>query len=320
MNRRIVFLAATALFATGASQFGASGLLATNSSANLQESSADWRLVWSDEFDGSEIDEAKWSHEVNCWGGGNNEKQCYTDQPENASVADGMLTITALQQETTGFALPGQMRGDGEAEMATLPYSSARLVTSGKADWKYGKFEIRAKLPYGQGTWPAIWMLPRDEYYGPWAASGEIDILEAVNLGAACDTCDGGKENKILGTLHFGGTWPKNHHKGNATVLPITEDGFNVFGIEWEEGEVRWYVDGQHYATLKPEDWSTTSELAEGNPAAPFDRPFYMILNLAIGGHLSEDLNEKGIDPIGYPKHLIVDYVRVYQRGEGSGR
>lgn len=309
----------TAQSAICAALLSAAPIYSANSTDAGPEKSK-WTMVWSDEFNGQSIDMEKWQFETNCWGGGNNEKQCYTDLPENASVSDGLLKITALQKETTGFALPGQMRGEGNPEMATLPYSSARLVTKGKAAWKYGRFEIRAQLPTGQGTWPAIWMLPSDEYYGAWAASGEIDILEAVNLGTRCDSCEGGKENKILGTLHFGGVWPKNHHKGNATTLPKTEDGFNVFGVEWEEGEVRWYVDGNHYATLTPKDWNTTSELAKDRPAAPFDRPFYMILNLAIGGHLSEDLNEKGIDPSGYPKHMKIDWVRVYQLADGENQ
>ncbi|HCB15477.1 MAG TPA: glycosyl hydrolase family 16, partial [Alteromonas sp.] len=124
---------------------------------------ADWQLVWSDDFDGSAIDSAKWTHEVNCVGGGNNEQQCYTDDPANSYVADGMLHIVALPAE----------------EGAEKPYTSARLNTRYKGDFKYGRFEMRAKLPSGQGSWPAFWMLPTDYVYGGWPKSGEIDIMEA---------------------------------------------------------------------------------------------------------------------------------------------
>ena len=139
-----------------------------------------WQLVWNDEFDGDAIDSSKWDWETNCWGGGNNELQCYTDRPENSFIRDGKLVIHAQPEEFTGPAEPlewGSNAGD-----RTLPYTSARLRTLGQGDWKYGRIEVRAKLPQGQGIWPAIWMLPTDWVYGGWAASGEMDIMEAVNL------------------------------------------------------------------------------------------------------------------------------------------
>jgi beta-glucanase (GH16 family) len=292
-------------------------------SAAAHEPAGDgWLLVWSDEFDGAAIDRSKWEFDVDCWGGGNNERQCYTDKPHNAAVVDGKLVISARKEKATGPAFPLSQRGDpakAKAE-ASRDFTSARLVTRGKAAWTYGKIEVRAKLPQGQGTWPAIWMLPNDNHYGTWAASGEIDILEAVNLGVRCDTCAGGIENRILGTLHFGGQWPDNRYKGDETALPAPLDGFHVFGIVWEKGKIVWTVDGKPYATRIASEWSSSGST---DPAAPFDRPFHLILNLAVGGGLAEDRGLKGVDESGYPKNMEIDWVRVWQcdgdAGSGCG-
>lgn len=151
---------------------------------------SDWQMVWSDEFDGTSIDTNKWNFELNCAGGGNNEKQCYTDSEQNAFIKDGALNIVALPAE----------------EGAEKPYTSARLNTRYNADFTYGRFEMRAKLPSGQGSWPAFWMMPTDEVYGTWPRSGEIDILEAVNLKTIAE--DGTVEANIHGTLHYGREWP----------------------------------------------------------------------------------------------------------------
>jgi beta-glucanase (GH16 family) len=273
-----------------------------------------WRLVWADEFDGAAIDRSKWDFDVDCWGGGNNERQCYTDKRGNAAVGDGRLVITALKEKATGPAFPLSQRGEaGKANArATRDFTSARLVTRGKAAWTYGKIEVRAKLPQGQGTWPAIWMLPEDSHYGTWAASGEIDILEAVNLGVRCDTCAGGIENRILGTLHFGGQWPANKHKGDETALPAPIDGFHIFGIVWQRGKIVWTVDGKPYAKRVAGEWNSSGS---ADPAAPFDRPFHLILNLAVGGGLAEGRGLKGVDDRGYPKIMEIDWVRVWQCG-----
>lgn len=273
-----------------------------------------WKLVWSDEFDGSGIDRSKWDFDVDCWGGGNNERQCYTDRKDNAAVKDGKLVITARKEAASGPAFPLAQRSDPAKAnaRATKDYSSARLVTRGKAAWTYGKVEVRAKLPQGQGTWPAIWMLPEDHHYGTWAASGEIDILEAVNLGAKCKECPGGIENRILGTLHSGGQWPANKHKGDETILPAPIDDFHVFGIIWEAGRISWTIDGKVYATQRAGDWNTTGSK---DPNAPFDRPFHLLLNLAVGGGLAESRTEKGVDGRGYPKSFEIDWVRVWQCG-----
>jgi beta-glucanase (GH16 family) len=280
---------------------------------NGKAAAVDWLLVWSDEFVGPKIDRRKWGFDVDCWGGGNDEQQCYRDGKHNAAIEDGKLVITARRQQHVGAAWPVHMRGSVQEPNARVakPFTSGRLTTRGKAAWRYGKVEVRARLPQGQGTWPAIWMLPRDQDYGPWAASGEIDILEAVNLGVACKTCPTGREDTILGTLHFGDRLPRNAQKGEEIHFPEVLDGFHTYGIEWEPGRITWQVDGRTYATrLASEWWSAGSQ----DPGAPFNREFYLILNLAIGGKLPENRGLGGIDREGFPKRMEIDWVRVWQK------
>ncbi len=242
-----------------------------------------WTLVWQDEFDAAKIDLSKWTHEVNAQGGGNNELQYYTDRPENSYLEDGSLVIEARKEQYT----------DPEG---TRSYTSARMVSRGKGDWKYGRFDIRAKLPYGKGLWPAIWMMPSESVYGGWAASGEIDIMEML----------GHETNKVYGTLHYGGTWPDNVHTGTDYVLPSGDfvNSFHVFSLQWEPGEIRWYVDGIQYQTQK--EWHTKN----GIFPAPFDQDFFMILNVAVGGNWPGDPDHTTL----FPQRMFVDYVRVYKK------
>ena len=283
---------------------------------------SDWVMVWSDDFDGQAIDTSKWNFELNCAGGGNNEKQCYTDSSENAFISDGILNIVALPAE----------------EGAEKPYTSARLTTQYKADFTYGRFEIRAKLPSGQGSWPAFWMMPTDSEYGGWPRSGEIDILEAVNLKAVAE--DGTVESNIYGTLHYGREWPNNASSGKAYTFPEgmnPADDFHTYAIEWQEGEIRWYVDGYLYATqrrseirynskdeavgLKHKGWFAeyfeqgSGELTTHWDTAPFDKDFFLILNHAVGGDWPENVNNLGIDETAFAEgqSFEVDYVRVYE-------
>ena len=289
---------------------------------NPTEPVSDWRMVWNDEFDSTSIDTNKWNFELNCAGGGNNEKQCYTDSEENAFIKDGVLNIVALPAE----------------EGAEKPYTSARLNTRYNADFTYGRFEMRAKLPSGQGSWPAFWMMPTDEEYGTWPRSGEIDILEAVNLKTVAE--DGTVEANIHGTLHYGREWPNNSSSGKAYTFPEgmnPADDFHTYAIEWQEGEIRWYVDGYLYATqrrsevrynskdepvgLKHKGWFAeyfeqgSGELTTHWDTAPFDKDFYLILNNAVGGDWPENVNNLGVDAAAFAEgqSFEIDYVRVYE-------
>ncbi len=274
-----------------------------------------WQLAWSDEFADVAIDPAKWTLANDCWGGGNHEQQCYTGRAANAHVEDGQLLITARREAFTGPAFTiDQRTGPDHQGNATRPFTSARLETRGKAAWRYGRIEVRARLPQGQGLWPAIWMMPEDNHFGAWAASGEIDIMEAVNLGEPCRTgqpgCPAGHEQGVLGTLHFGGVQPANRHRGATTAMPAPVDGFHVYALEWSPAAITWSIDGVPYETQTPGDWSTTGSTS---PGAPFDQPFHLILNLAVGGHLPEERNSGGVTVKGFPKVMVVDWVRVWQ-------
>lgn len=289
---------------------------------NLEGPATGWELVWSDEFEGSSIDEAKWAHEVDCAGGGNQESQCYTADAANSYVADGILNIVALKAP----------------EGAEKPYTSARLSTKGKADFTFGRIEMRAKLPSGQGSWPAFWMLPSDNVYGIWPRSGEIDIVEAVNLKAA--DADGNSEAHVHGTLHYGREWPKNEQSGKSYQLPDgvnPADDFHTYAIEWQQGEIRWYVDDYLYATQRRSElrynakgeavglaykgWFTeyydqsSGELALSWSDAPFDEKFHLIVNFAVGGNWPVSVNETGIDDSAFSESnkYQIDFVRVYQ-------
>lgn len=266
-----------------------------------------WQLVWNDEFDGDAIDSSKWDWETNCWGGGNNELQCYTDRPENSFIRDGKLVIHAQPEEFTGPAEPlewGSNAGD-----RTLPYMSARLRTLGQGDWKYGRIEVRAKLPQGQGIWPGIWMLPTDWVYGGWAASGEMDIMEAVNLNVD-------EQMHIHGTLHYGREWPGNVFSGTD----YTAEGFNpvenfhTYAIEWSQREIRWYVDDVHYATQKSSGWYSQVMGADGYHEnvpgdAPFDQRFHLLMNVTVGGNWPGAPDDK----TAFPVEMQIDHVRVFE-------
>jgi beta-glucanase (GH16 family) len=283
-----------------------------------------WQLVWQDEFENEIIDLTKWSLEVNCFGGGNNEQQCYTDRAENAFIEQGILKVVALKENFTGPAAQDDDANYNPSNTRTLPYTSARLRSKSKGDWTFGRFEIRAKLPQGQGTWPAIWMLPTDWAYGGWAGSGEIDIMEAVNLKAKSD--EGGasadqEESRVHGTLHYGRAWPENVYSGQAFNLPggiNPADDFHEYAVEWQAGEIRWYVDDIHFATQRDTGWysqymNNDGVLVNGEDGAPFDQKFHLLLNFAVGGAWAANVNEKGIDDSVFPQSLEIDYVRVYE-------
>lgn len=294
---------------------------------------AQWRLVWSDEFDGTAIDRSKWDFDrgtgywlamPNPWGGfwtkgwGNAELQCYTDRRENAYVEEGMLHIRALKESYQGSN-----------------YTSARLKTRKNErnvplfSKKYGRFEFRAKLPVGQGLWPALWLLPEDEKYGPWASSGEIDVVETK----------GQDPSKVYGTLVYGSRHPKNTFVSKEYALPNRGSiaHFHVYALEWEPGEFRWYVDNQLYATqdfwwscsqttairkTNDRDGSYVYSVEGVNPVndtdvnpwpAPFDQPFYILMNVSVGGRFVGDPDRTTV----FPHEMVVDFVRVYDKVGG---
>lgn len=280
---------------------------------------AGWTLLWSDEFNTPGAPDPEiWSHEVNCWGGGNDERQCYTDRLENSYVdEEGLLHIVAKEE---GFAGPSIQDDDPgyPGPAVTRAYTSGRLRTKNKADWKYGRAEIRAKVPGGQGIWPAIWMLPTDWKYGGWPSSGEIDIVEAVNLGLGDFE---GAGDLIHGTLHYGLPWPQWENHGRSYPMDVNPaDDFHVYAIEWEADEIRWYVDGAHYQTQTSDGWynyiwrGQETGFAVANPRAPFDQRFHLVLNVAVGG------NWPGPPDTGWAadREMLIDYVRVYAINEGT--
>ena len=242
---------------------------------------AKWELIWKDEFDGKSLDETKWEVIVNGRGGGNKELQYY--RRENVRVADGMLVIESRKEKFTG--------PDG-----TRDYTSARIRTKGKGDWKYGKIEVRARLPHGRGIWPAIWMMPTDNRYGNWPNSGEIDIMELL----------GHEPQRVHGTLHWGDRIKRHMQKGEVYHLASSTfaDDFHNFGVEWQEGKISWTVDGNVYQTQK--EWHTLNSPFP----APFDQRFHLILNVAVGGAWPGDPDAK----TEFPASMMVDWVRIYQK------
>jgi len=267
--------------------------------ANTQPDSGTWEMIWSDEFDGVELNSENWNiqqgdgsaHGLDRWG--NNELQWYW--ADNVTVEDGNLIIAAKQQQlTSGF-----------------PYTSGRIRSNGKVDIKYGRVEARLQVPAGQGLWSAFWMLPTDSPYGGWASSGEIDIMEAINPGSA--------DKNQFGTLHHGFPWPLNEYSGQVFDT-APEDGFHTYAIEWERDEIRWYIDDVNYNTVKSNHWFSyyyagqDMGYVEGSSTAPFDVDFHILLNLAVGGNLPGPVAWN----TNFPAEMLVDYVRVFSCDTGN--
>lgn len=236
--------------------------------------------VWADEFDytGKPAPE-KWSYDIGGGGWGNNELQYYTDALSNAQVADGKLIITARREKKEN-----------------RDYTSARLVTKNKGDWTYGRFEVKAKLPSGRGTWPAIWMLPTDNAYGGWPKSGEIDIMEHVGF----------DQDRVHVTVH---TQAYNHsiktQRGKSILVPTASTAFHLYRVDWTPEAVRGYIDNQQLFEFRNE--------GSGPAAWPFDKRFHLLLNMAVGGNWG---GAQGVDPAVFPQSMEVDYVRVYRLKE----
>jgi beta-glucanase (GH16 family) len=237
---------------------------------------ASWKLAWADEFDGPDIDTNNWGYDLgNLYGGwGNSELEYYTSRTCNAFITDGNLVIQAIKESYSGYE-----------------YTSSRMITKGKMSRKYGKVEARMKLPYGQGIWPAFWMMGDT---GNWPACGEIDVMEMIGGGDA-------RDNKSYGTGHWddGG-----HQMSGGSIMPVAwpaklSDEYHIFTIEWDASSIKWFVDGVQFHTM-----DTTPAVR-----SEFNQPYYILLNLAVGG------TWPGI-PDGttvFPQVMYVDYVRWYE-------
>jgi beta-glucanase (GH16 family) len=275
-----------------------------------------WTLVWSDEFEGDALDRSKWDCDLGngfyddrnqTWvpGWGNEELQHYTDDEENISVRDSCVTIRAL---------PSSQHDCG--------YTSARLKTRARDGRvlfakRYGRFEFRARVPWGKGLWPALWMLPAADLYGGWAASGEIDLMEIV----------GEQPEQVLSSLHFGSAAPRRTLITATHPLPPGQlvSGWHTYAVEWEPGEIRFDVDG--VPTCRYDHWWSCGIARDGQGVeaaceadlhpwpAPFDQPFYLIMNVAVGGNFPGKPNAE----TRFPAELVVDWVRVYDKVGGYG-
>jgi beta-glucanase (GH16 family) len=244
-----------------------------------------WTLVWSDEFnapDGSAPDSGKWTFQTGGNSFGNQELEYYTSRPQNAVIRNGNLVITALRENYTGT--------DG----VSRSYTSARMNTSKKFKQAYGRFEARIKIPYGQGMWPAFWMLGDDISTNRWPACGEIDIMENI-----------GREPSIVhGTIH-GPVYSGAHGIGSPFSFSDGRrfaDDYHLYSVEWSPNQIRFYVDNNLYATRTPADLPAGTKWV-------YDHPFFIILNLAVGGGWPGSPDATTV----FPQQMFVDHVRVYK-------
>lgn len=240
---------------------------------------AERKLVWSDEFDRPGLpDPAKWKYDVGGHGFGNNELQYYLGpRSENARVENGLLIIEARKENHEN-----------------RHYTSAKLTTQGTGEWKYGRIDVRARLPKGRGTWPAIWMLSAKKPL-KWPLDGEIDIMEHV----------GYNEGQIHGTIH---TQAYNHtvntQKTGIKKLPDVTRNFHTYSIDWSAEKIDFLIDNERYFTI------TKQETGSSYEQWPLDQPFYLILNVAVGGNWG---GQQGVDESIWPQRMEIDYVRVFQ-------
>jgi len=246
----------------------------------LAPSGNDWRLVWSDEFSGNSLNPANWSYEYGAGGWGNDELQTYTASPENVHVRDGNLVLKAVY---------------GPDGAGGLGYTSARIITKGKTEFRYGKVAARIRLPFGQGPWPAFWLLGSGNSEEGWPDCGEIDIMESGRV-----------QGIVSGALHFRAG--HGYHQGlyKETQIPgdTSENAYHVYAVEWDNGEISWSIDGIKYFTGP----INTAEMHA------FHKPFFIILNLAVGGPETFYTGKKPPDVSVFPQSMYVDWVRVYKK------
>ena len=242
-----------------------------------------WNIVWQDEFDKDSLDLTKWSREIGGHGWGNNELQFYTDSDSNSYVENGNLVVKAQ-------VVP---QGIGSSKGLRY-YSSARLRTYGKGDWKYGRIEVKAKVASGQGIWPAIWMLPTDWLFGGWPSSGEIDIMEHVGYDLGV----------VHGSVH---TEAYNHkintQRSSARKIANVDTEFHVYSIIWDKDKISFFIDDVQYFLFENDQ--------QGNYKTwPFDQRFHLLINIAVGG----DWPGNPDNSTNFPRKMLVDYVRVYEK------
>lgn len=261
-------------------------LSSCNTASKLQENTnKDYSLVWSDEFDETAINTNNWSYQVEPAGRFNNEWQAYTNSSDNAYIENGNMVIEA------------KYNGNG---LAKGNFTSARMITQGKKNFKYGKVQARIKVPYGQGIWPAFWMLGSNiKENNPngtvnWPYCGEIDIMEKVGGGI--------KEKELHGTIHF---WEDSKNKwtyigGKTTTTNNLADDFHVYEVEWDAEKIIWKLDGIEYHRQN----ITSSDYDE------FRNEFYILLNVAVGGDWPGAPNSTTT----FPQKMLIDWVRVYQK------
>ncbi len=258
-------------------------------SVGISSSHAVWQLTWSDEFDGTNVDTTKWTFETgNNNGWGNSEREYYTGRTNNAYVANGLLHIVARQESMGGF-----------------PYTSARMKSQGLFSQTYGKFEFRAKLPQGVGFWPALWMMGTNIASVGWPACGEMDVMES----------NGSYPNQAQGTLHYSDA--SNNHLQQTRIYSFPGDyvtNFHTYAVEWSTNLIRWVIDG--VAIQAWTSWSSST----GPYPAPYNKPFFILMNMAIGGsYLGFPTDAQINSGTVFPGEMQVDYVRVYQDVPATG-
>ena len=236
--------------------------------ADIKQTDPSYTLVWSDEFNGSTLDESSWNYNIGGHGWGNNEQEYYTDR--NATLENGNLVISCIKEEIDSNG-----------------YTSARITTKGKHEFLYGKIEARIKIPTGQGLWPAFWMLGANIDQVNWPQCGEVDIMEHINA-----------DSTFYGTLH----WLNDQKVSSGNHTNVAPDDFHVYGVEWTADSITWQLDGNRYHSVDIKNNANSTE--------EFHKPFFILLNLAIGG----DWPGQTIDESKVPARMLVDYVRVYQK------
>ena len=252
----------------------------TDAGYDAPTSYAGYTLAWSDEFNSPSVDAGVWTFETgdgcpNLCGWGNNELEYYTNRPDNLFFQDGKMIIEAKSESLGG-----------------KQYTSTRIKTEGKKTFKFGRIDIRAKLPKGKGIWPALWMLPQNNVYGGWPRSGEMDIMELV----------GHEPARIYSTVHYGpGPGSIQISRNYSLAAGNFNDEFHVFSVEWKQDQMKFYVDGNLFSTVNSTDF--------GANTYPFNEQFFFVANLAIGGNWPGSPDATTY----FPQWLILDYIRVYQ-------